>query len=82
MTDPTILARLTSAARTNVLVANLAALGITNSVSGSPGLIPLARHGMGLWWNWTGQNELFFQDQPMQLARWPNSNWLTIATSP
>jgi hypothetical protein len=82
VTDPAILARLTSAAQTNVLVANLVAQGITNSVSGSLGLIPLARHGYGLWWNWTGQNELFFQDQPMQLARWPNSNWLTIASSP
>lgn len=75
VTDPAILARLTSAAQTNVLVANLTAQGITN-------IIPLARHGMGLWWSWTGQNELFFQDQPMQLARWPSSNWLTIATSP
>ena len=75
VTDPVILARLASAARTNVLVANIVAQGITN-------IIPLARHGFGLWWNWTGQNELFFQDQPMQLARWPNTNWLHIASSP
>ena len=75
VTDPIILARLTSAARTNVLVANLAAQGITN-------IIPLARHGFNLWWNWSGQNELYFKDQPMQLARWPNTNWLNITSSP
>ena len=75
VTDPTILARLTATAKTNVLVANLTAQAITN-------IIPLARHGMGLYSPWIGQNELFFQDQPMQLARWPNSNWLTIASSP
>ena len=75
VTEPTILARLTSAAQTNVLAAKLSAQGITN-------IIPLAQHGMGFWSSWSGQNELFFRDQPMQLARWPNSNWLTIATSP
>ena len=75
VTDPTILARLTPSAQSNVLVANLTAQGVTN-------IIPLARHGMGLWWGWKGQNELFFNDQPMQLARWPNTNWLTIASSP
>jgi len=75
VTDPNVLARLTSSAQTNVLVANLAAQGITN-------ITPLARHGQGFSWWWSGQNELFFQDQPMQLARWPNSNWLTIAASP
>jgi hypothetical protein len=75
VTDPNILARLTSAAQTNVLVANLPIQGITN-------IMPLARHGFALWWNWSGQNELYFQDKPMQLARWPNTNWLNIASSP
>ena len=75
VTNQATLVRLKPAARTNVVVASLLAQGITN-------IVPLARHGFGLWWNWSGQNELFFQDQPMQLARWPNSNWLTTASSP
>jgi hypothetical protein len=74
VTDPTILARLTSSAQTNLLVANLSSQGITN-------ILPLARYGTSQWWNWTGQAELFFNDHPMQLARWPNTNWLTIASS-
>jgi hypothetical protein len=75
VTDQAILARLTPLAQTNVLVANLTAQAITN-------IIPLASHNKDTFWTWSGQNELFFQDQPMQLARWPNSNWLTIASSP
>ena len=62
VTDPAIRARLTRSAQSNVLVANLTAQGVTN-------IIPLARHGGGLYWNWRGQNELFYQDQPMQLVR-------------
>jgi parallel beta-helix repeat protein len=75
VTNAAILARLSASAQTNVQVATLTDQVITN-------LIPLARHGVGLWWNWTGQNELYFQDQPMQLARWPNTNWLSVAASP
>jgi hypothetical protein len=73
VTDPQILARLQSLARTNVVQADLWGQGITN-------LGVLARHGYALDWN--GQTELLFQDHPMQLARWPNTNWLNIASAP
>ena len=74
VTNSTILARLTGSAKTNVLVANFTMLGITN-------VIPLAVHGYNLWWNWAGQNELFFNGKPMHLARWPNTNWLSTGAT-
>ena len=70
VSDPVVLARLELSARTNVLRADLWGQGITN-------LGVLTRHGFNI--DWAGQTELFFQNQPMQLARWPNTNWLTIA---
>jgi hypothetical protein len=77
VTAPAILSRLTASAKTNVLVANLASQGITN-------LGTIVQHGYGH----TGydmreqpwQAELLFQDRAMQLARYPNSNWLAIAS--
>jgi hypothetical protein len=69
-----VLTRLSEAARTNVLRADLTAQGITSLGS-------LARRGYGDG-SWGGQMELFYQDQPMQLARWPNASWLQIAASP
>jgi hypothetical protein len=71
--DLAILARLTPSAQTNAMQANLWGQGITN-------LGVLSRHGYSI--NWTGQVEFFFQDQPMQLAKYPNTGWLTIASSP
>ena len=73
VTNQQILARLSPAARTNVLQITLRAAGCTN-------LGILSRHGYSITWT-NGQAELYFQEHSMQLARYPNSGWLLI-TSP
>ena len=63
VTNPAVLARLDDSARTNVWQADLKALGVTD----------LGK--MQSDSDWTSSNpglELFFDDQPMTLARWPN----------
>jgi hypothetical protein len=60
--DPAVLGRLEEAARGHVLQANLRALGITD-LGEVASENPL---------------ELFFQDKPMTLARWPNESFATI----
>jgi hypothetical protein len=76
VTDSNTLAHLTPSAQTNVLQADLWGQGIRN-------LGVLSRHGYAIDWT-SGQTELFFQDHPMQLARWPNTDvgWLRIASKP
>ncbi len=64
VTDPAVLSRLDEAARGHVLQADLKALGITDFGQ------PLAERG---------RLELFFNDQPMTLARWPNEGFTKIA---
>lgn len=84
VTNAAILSRLTASAQANVLVANLAAQGITN-------LGTLTNHGNYTWYEQIGQpeqpwhSELLFEDRAMQLARWPNAlvtdprtNWSLI----
>jgi hypothetical protein len=74
VTDPQILARLKPEARSHVLQANLKQQGITDFGHlrsrgfGRPGT-PAAL-------------ELFFNDQPMTLARWPNDGFVKIAGMP
>lgn len=63
VTDPAILAKLPEDARGKVVQADLKALGITDL--GHP-----VRDG--------GRLELFFQDRPMKVARWPNEGWAKI----
>jgi len=75
VTDPTILNRLPAVAQPNVLQTDLKAQGITDFgqyvTRGS--YYPTA----------TAALELFFQDQPMTLARWPNpGSWATITSVP
>lgn len=87
VTNASVLSRLTESAQTNVLVSDLASQGITN-------LGTIINHG----YEHAGyfdpnsstlfQSELLFQDNAMQLARWPNAlvtnprtNWLLIAGS-
>ncbi|NLX14114.1 MAG: right-handed parallel beta-helix repeat-containing protein [Phycisphaerales bacterium] len=63
VTDPAILKRLDEAARTKVWAADLKEVGITDYGDPvTPGKRP----------------ELFFQDRPMTLARWPNEGFTTI----
>jgi hypothetical protein len=69
VTDPAILKRLDAAAHSKVFQANLKALGITDLQGiGNAGVY---QSDPGL--------ELFFQDQPITLARYPNSGYLHIA---
>ncbi|MCX6929396.1 MAG: right-handed parallel beta-helix repeat-containing protein, partial [Verrucomicrobia bacterium] len=81
VTNTAILARLTGSAKTNILVANLAAQGITNLGAFVPhGYAHDGYDQAEAPW----QSELLFQDQRMQLARYPNTNtWLlTTNTTP
>ena len=63
VTDPAILARLDASVRADVLVSDLAELGITDvgSVVGNG-----------------NRMELFFRDEPMTMARWPNDGFTRI----
>jgi hypothetical protein len=67
ITEPAVLDRLDASARPHVWQADLKALGISD-LEGIGG-----RAGPGL--------ELFFQDRPMTLARYPNSGYMTIASA-
>ena len=70
VTDPIVLKRLDESARSNVMQADLKALGITDlegigkaqTYQSDPGL------------------ELFFQDKPMTLSRYPNSGYMYITS--
>jgi hypothetical protein len=68
VSDPEALKRLDPEARPKVVEVDLGALGV-----GDVGQLP------DRFQNGGGSPELFFDDQPMQLARWPNEGWVTIA---
>ncbi|MGE5607932.1 MAG: hypothetical protein ACM359_01650, partial [Bacillota bacterium] len=74
VTDPAVLNRLTPGARGQVLQADLKALGIGN-------FGPMKSRGFGRPMTPAGL-ELFFQDRPMTLARWPNEGFVKIASIP
>ena len=69
VTDPAVVERLDPAARGKVVQADLRAIGVTDfgAMGGGFGL----NGGPGL--------ELFFNDQPMTLARFPNNGFIKIA---
>ncbi|MCE5240209.1 right-handed parallel beta-helix repeat-containing protein [bacterium] len=66
--DEAVLQRLTSEARSHVLVADLRTLGLTDL-----GQFPDRYRGA------PAVPELFCNDERMTLARWPNTGWTTIA---
>ncbi len=74
VTDPAILNRLDPSAHGKTLQCDLKALGITDygSVTGRGFGRPSQPAGL----------ELFFRNQRMTLARWPNDNWARIADVP
>jgi hypothetical protein len=72
--DPAVLKRLQPDARANVLRADLKAQGITQFGQISPRGFGRPEYAAGL--------ELFFQDQPMRLARYPNTGWLKTTGAP
>ncbi len=67
VTDPAILQRLPIEARTAVRVADLRALGIAEV-----GRLQARGFGAG---NPPAEAELFYNDEPMTLARWPNQGY-------
>lgn len=75
VTDPSILARLPKTAQHQVLQTNLPQQGITDFGIQS-------RHGFGSDAGNPTALEITYQNQPMQLARWPNQGFATIATTP
>jgi len=74
VTDPSVLARLDEAARGRVLQADLKAQGIADYGQ-------LSQRGFGQP-VCPAHMELFFQDRPMTLARWPNEGYARIAGLP
>ncbi len=68
VTDPQILNRIDESARNKMLQVDLKAMGITNF-----GRFPDVYRGNA------PLLELFFNGQPMPLARWPNDAWMTVA---
>ena len=74
VSDPSILARLDPAARSHVLQADLKAQGIAEFGQ-------MRRRGFGQAIVPAGL-ELFFEDRPMTLARWPNDGWAHVAGTP
>jgi hypothetical protein len=69
VTNPAVLARLDEAARTNVWQADLRAQGVTDLGK---------MRSDAEWTSSTPGLELFFNDQPMTLARWPNAGTVRI----
>jgi len=74
VTDRAVLARLSEAAGLHVLQADLGKQGITDYGK-------QARHGISAMNVPTGL-EVFYRNQPMTLARWPNKGFAKIATIP
>jgi len=74
LTDPAVRGRLSKAAADHVLVADLKALGITDfgELKSRGFARPTVSSGL----------ELFFDERPMTLARWPNEGFVTIAGVP
>jgi len=74
-TDPNVLRRLDLSAHGHVLQVDLKALGITDYGK-------LTRRGGIERSTLPAALELFFNDRPMPLARWPNQGWTRIAAVP
>lgn len=74
VTDTAVRSRLDPAARDKVIRVDLKAQGINEFGR-------LRQRGFGRFVEPSGL-EVFFQDKPMQLARWPNEGWARIAGAP
>ncbi len=72
--DPAVLNRLQEGCRDRIQECDLRARGITDfgEITSRGFGRPMRRAGL----------ELFFEDKPMQLARWPNRGWARIAGVP
>lgn len=74
VTSPAALARIDKAYHAKILQADLKAQGITSYGQMKSRGFGRSMHQAGL--------ELFLSGQPMPLARWPNSGWAAIASTP
>jgi hypothetical protein len=74
VTDPGVLRRLDPAAAPHVVQVGLQAAGIAD-----PGKLKRLGHSLELQ---PTPLELFFDDRPMELARWPNEGWTRIVSTP
>ncbi len=74
VTDAAILKRLVPEARDSVMETDLRAQGISDFGT-------MSRRGFGIGIQSSGL-ELFFDENPMQLARWPNEGWVLIDSVP
>lgn len=72
--DPAVMSRIDPANRDKIVKADLRREGVT-------GFGQLKPRGFGRPM-YPAALELFFQDRPMQLARWPNTGWVKIAATP
>ena len=72
--EAAILGRIEKKYRGNILQTNLRAQGIADFGQLKPRGFGRPMYAAGL--------ELFYQDKPMQLARWPNRGWAEIAAVP
>lgn len=72
--DQAVLRRINEACRGKILQVNLRRQGITDFGQLKPRGFGRPMYAAGI--------ELFFDDRPMQLARWPNRGWAKIAAVP
>jgi hypothetical protein len=72
--DPAVLTRIDQPYRDKILQIDLKAQGVTDFGELKPRGFGRPMYPAAL--------ELFFQDKPMQLARWPNKDWAKIADVP
>ncbi|MCP4641142.1 MAG: right-handed parallel beta-helix repeat-containing protein [bacterium] len=72
--DETTLARLPEEARGKVMQTDLKAQGVTDFGKLTPRGFSRPETPAGL--------ELFFDDRPMQIARWPNEGWQKVVSAP
>ena len=75
VTDPAVLARLPAVARAHVMQSSLRQQGITD-------FGVQLRHGFGSDAGNPTALAIAYRNQPMTLARWPNSSFATIASTP
>ncbi len=75
VTDAAVLERLDAGSRGQVFQADLKAQGISNAGA-------ITRDGWNADGSKPGPSELFFNDKPMTIARWPNVGYATIADVP
>jgi hypothetical protein len=74
ISNPAVLNRIDQKHRDKILQADLKAQGIINLGKLTPRGFGRSMYAAAL--------ELFFQDKPMQLARWPNRGWVKITEVP